>query len=593
MTEERAARAQAAKAGKAEADEAEKGDERVAAQIHDFVGVLVKCARAAQIYVPTSPVLRNFMDDLSRRLDALWESLKTLVLNVEELSISWQGRPVYQAEETPDNLAFQFFKDGIRRITILPGAEVDEIREFVNVIRHARQAGEQAEDLLTLLWYRDFSFIRYEYVDVLPSETRGPEAAAQAPEAPGHGLAFGVAGAPGREEGVAAQGAGALLPNIPGLELTSAMATPVLREDFQPTLYFLDETDVAYLQREVRLEWDRDLRRDVVHGLLDQLEVGEEEFAPEALESLKGMLPRLLATGDFASAGTALSELEAIAAKRPELRDAVDRFLEEASEPDVLSELVRTLEDGSVNPAGEGLSQFLGALRPSAIPILMRAVADVQRHEARVQLVEALERLAAAHHDRIVKLLTSPDPAVVIEAVRMVGRLGIADAVPQLGALLEREEGEVRVAAVETLSALRSSGSGGALLRALADPERGVRLAAARGLAALAYRPGTEQLEKWVTARSLHKRDLTEQLAYFEAYARAAGDRAVPRLERLLFKRRWWGARQPPAIRACAARALGVIESEAAAAVLARAENDRDPMVRGAVQAARRGRKGA
>ncbi|MBI4513762.1 MAG: hypothetical protein HY702_06590, partial [Gemmatimonadetes bacterium] len=407
----------------------------------------------------------------------------------------------------------------------------------------------------------------------------------------GGGFGFGVAGAGSGEAGAVAEGVGAVLPNIPGLELSAGVAMPTLREDFQPTLYFLDETDLAYLQREVRLEWERDVRRDVVTGLLDQLEAGEEEFWPEALASLKDLLPRLLATGDFVTAGLMLVELDAIAGKRSELRAEVDRFLEEASEPDVLGELVRTLEDGSVNPSGEGLASFLGALRPSAIPILMRAVADVQRHEARVQLMEALERLAAAHHDRVIKLLTSPDPVVVTEAVRMAGRLAIADAAPHLAALLDREENEVRVVAVEALATLKSSVSGETLLRALADSDRTVRLAAARGLAALAYAPGAGPLARWVTGRSLRKRDLTEQLAYFEAYARAAGEEAVATLEQLLFKRRWWGGRQLPSVRACAARALGLIESPAATAALARAEGDRDPMVRSAVQAARRGRR--
>ncbi len=60
-------------------------------------------------------------------------------------------------------------------------------------------------------------------------------------------------------------------------------------------------------------------------------------------------------------------------------------------------------------------------------------------------------------------------------------------------------------------------------------------------------------------------------------------------LDRLLNKRRWWGGRQPAQIRACAARALGLVRHASAVAALEKAEGDRDPMVRSAVQAARRG----
>jgi HEAT repeat protein len=557
----------------ADAPAADEREAQVLAGVRDWVTLLVKTVRASQLYVSTNPILRGFLDDLGRKMDVLWDDLRELTFGIEEYAWRWRGHVVYQADPSPDNLAFQFFKDGIRRLTFLPGAELEELREFVDVIREARQAGEQGDDLLTLLWYRDFGYIRYEYVDALSSDV----------EVPGPNL-----------EGLQAT-AGAVLPEIPGLELASEVAGPqvAMREDFQPTLYFLDESDVAYLQRELRLEWERDIRRDVLTALLDQVEIGMPENRKEALESLRDMLPRLLSAGDFANAALVLSELQAIARAQPEVAPAIERLLEEASEPRVLEELVRTLEDGSVNPSTEAFSTFLGALRPNAIPTLIRVIPGIARAEARVQLVDALERLAAAHHDRLVRLFASPDAGVVAEAARMVGRLGVTEAAPQLAALLERPEDEVRAAAVEALATLRSSIAGETLLRALDDPSREVRVAAARGLAQLAYAPGAERLERWVKGKALRSRDLTEQLAYFEAYAAAAGPAAVPVLDRLLNKRTWWGGRRPAPIRACAARALGLLRDPAAAAALARAERDGDPMVRSAVLAARRGAREA
>lgn len=565
MTEKPVSGPRPAQAEAAEVDDLEATDEAVTAQVRDWVTTLVKTVRAAQIYVATNPLLRGFIDDLGRKVDLLWDHLRELTLRIEEHSLRWRGNVVYQAEAGVDNFAFQFFKDGIRRVSFLPGAELDELREFVDVMRQARQAGEQGDDLLTLLWYRDFSYVRYEYVDVLSSDVEVPEP----------------------DEGAIAEGAA--LPELPGLELTTEMTGPTLREDFQPTLYFLDESDVAYLQRELRLEWEREVRHDVLTALLDQVEIGEGEARGEALGALRELLPRLLSRGDFANSAVILSELQAIAGKHEEVRPEVEQLLEEVSEPRVLEELVQTLEDGSVNPSSEAFTTFLGALRPNAIPVLIRVIPGIVRHEARVQLVDALERLAAAHHDRVIKLFTSPDPMVVAEAARMTGRLRMMDAAPHLAGLLERPEEPVRAAAVEALATLKSSVAGETLLRALDDPDREVRVAAARGLAGLAYGPGADRLERWVKGKALHNRDLTEQLAYFEAYAGAAGEAAVPVLDRLLNKRRWWGGRQPAPIRACAARALGLVRQPAADAALGRAENDRDPMVRSAVHAARRG----
>ena len=78
-------------------------------------------------------------------------------------------------------------------------------------------------------------------------------------------------------------------------------------------------------------------------------------------------------------------------------------------------------------------------------------------------------------------------------------------------------------------------------------------------------------------------------MAYFEAYGALAGEPGVEPLDALLNGRTFWRRRQAPEIRACAARALGIIGSEGALEALRRAERDRDVMVRSAIAKALRG----
>ncbi|UCC82948.1 MAG: HEAT repeat domain-containing protein [Gemmatimonadota bacterium] len=535
-------------------------------EVREFLTAFVKTVRAAQLYVQGNPLLHQFIEDLKRRLNAIWDRVPSLNLTVYESEIRWLDSQVYQEKlGGQDNLAFNLYRDGIRRVELLPGVEDDELRQFIDVLRLSKTLKEDEDDLLTLLWNCDFSLIRYEYVDVLGDE----------PPVPVPDLSQ----------------ADDTLPALPELELSPELQTPTLREDFEPSLYFLDEADVAHLQQELLREWDRPVRQDVTVAVLDQYELGDEERRAEVVDMLRQMLPRVLAEGDFAKASFIVGELKGIAVKKQEdaaVIEEVDAIIGELSEPIVLEQLVKILEDGTVDPNSEALATLLGALKPQAIIVLIQALPLVARKEAREQLMATLDRLASINPKLMPGLVTADDPRVAAEAAKIAGRLKMSGTAEPISGLLKRPEQEVRLAAVEALVALRTSMAGSPLMGALTDESRDVRVAAAKGIARLKYSPGAQQLEGYIKGNDLRKRDLTEQLAFFEAYARAAGDKGTRLLARMLNGRRYLWFKYPSQMRACAARALGLVGGAEAEKELNVAEFDKDPMVLSAVHAARR-----
>jgi hypothetical protein len=550
--------------GSEDVDESESAHQR---EVREFFTVFVKTIRAAHLYVQGNPLLHRFFDDLGQRLHKMWEGFESLSFTIHESEISWQNRPVYQGRPGgQDNLAFQLYKDGIRRIEFQPGVETDEMRRFIDVLRLSRTLRGDEEDLLTLMWNEDFEFIRYEYVDVLGEEPPLPEG------------------------GIDAVEMDADLPMLPELELSPELQSPALREDFEPSLYFLGEEEVAALQRELEREWQRPVRRDVMLAVLDQYEMGDDERRGEIATILGQMLPRFLAEGEFGDAAFIVSELRGVGEKRddPEVQGQVDKIVAELSEPMVVDQLVRVMDDGSVDPKGDELATLLSALKPQAIEVLIRALPTMTRVDAREQLGATLDRLASMNPGLMAEFIRSEDPRVAAETARIAARLKMVDVSDAIASLLDRPSSEVRLAAVESLVALRSSKAGNPLVKALRDEGRDVRIAAARGLAELKYGPAAQDLESLVRSKDLLRRDLTEQLAVFEAYAVAAGEKGTKLLARLLNGRRFFWIKYPSRMRACAARALGLVGGEEARAALSIAERSRDPMVLSAVHATRR-----
>jgi HEAT repeat protein len=78
-------------------------------------------------------------------------------------------------------------------------------------------------------------------------------------------------------------------------------------------------------------------------------------------------------------------------------------------------------------------------------------------------------------------------------------------------------------------------------------------------------------------------------MALFEAFGTLCGDAGVGVLDTLLNARALLGPREPAEVRACAARALGLVGSPRALDALRRAADAKDAVVRGAVARALRG----
>lgn len=137
------------------------------AEVRDLFVTLGKALRAVQLYDENNPVYLRFVQSLRDALKELWGDIDQVVVTIEEDRLTVGGEEVYRADNRSDSLAFLFFKDGIRKITMLPGIEQDELTRFLGVIQRTRRGRGEGDDLLTILWEADLVHFKYQYVDLL------------------------------------------------------------------------------------------------------------------------------------------------------------------------------------------------------------------------------------------------------------------------------------------------------------------------------------------------------------------------------------------------------------------------------------------
>ena len=563
------------------------------AEVHDLVQQIVKSARAHQIYDVSNPVYQRFLSNL-RETFALLLAKGVLHFDLTDEAMMWEGQRISPGE-AKENLAFLFFRDGVRSVTFLEGFQ-DEVPAFLELLHRGRQMSRETEDLLTLLWEADFQAFRYGYVDQLAQGLEVPEGKG-APSFTPHAEDFDVRLPTGSMEPESAEPPeAATVEGAPPMSMGAvAPVTPidgiVRPSDFQETLYFLDDDEMAALQAELRKEMQRDVKGDVLNALFDRLEDGGELRQAEILDILRQLLPSLLSRGDMRTASRLLVELKGVidAGLLPSSMAARSTALyEELSHEESVKQLVRALEDGVLQPGTQELGIFFTHLRPSALPLLLTSTWNARMPELRARMEAALDAVGRQHPADVIRMLDAPEPAVAAAAAALAARLGLEQATPGLARLMQRAEPEVRLAAVEAAISLHTGQSMVAAQAGLEDGDREVRMAAARGLARYRFQPARPRVEQVIRERIMKESDRTERVLFFEAYAQIGGPDAVSYLDSVLNARGLMGAKYSPELRACAARALGLITSPAAKEALQKANSDKEIVVRTEVSRALR-----
>jgi hypothetical protein len=539
-----------------------------ASHVAEVLQSLVKALRAFQMYLPNNPVYQRAIVNVRTGFGPIWAATDELVLQVAETDFVWEEQVVYHQLTKSESLAWILYKDGMRALTLRKGCEEHDIVRFLETVNRARfLPADAGDDLLTLLWEQEFVAITYQFTEAF-GEEGVPEAEGSTPAAD--------AGARAREEAP---------PRPKGV---------VDIDDFDSTLYFLDEAEIQYVVQEVREEYRRDVRGSSLNALYDLF---EGQTAPEIRSEIIGILdqlfPNLLNAGEFRAVAGVLRETRALIAKarelQPEERGRLESFVSSLSQPDIVRQLLQSLDEASTLPGDADVSEVLRELRPTALETLVVSLPTLASAPVR-QLVEAaVDRLAAGHPSEVLRLLRESDPQAVAGIVALCGRLQLQPAVPGLGEALGHADPAVRLASVTALAQIGSAGALTHLERAVDDADRAVRLAAVRAAGARGFKGALKRVEAVVLGKSARELDLTEKMAFFEAFGSIAGAAGLEPLGGILLPRALMRFRSSAETRACAAIALGRIRSPEARALLQRAAEDKELVVRNAVSRALRG----
>lgn len=551
-----------------------------ASQVEELIRTLVKAVRAFQMYLPNNPIYQKAQTNIVNAFRPIWESVDELVLSVVETDFHWEELVVYHQPAKNESLAWTLYKDGMRVLTWRPGAENQEVARFLEVVQRARMLTADAnDDLNTLLWEQEFDFIQYRFTEFLTDAARI--------EYTGE---HGTGTAPEEVQAQVQEDVGTT--DKPG-EAAPARTGLVDIEEFDSTLYFLDEAEIAYIAKGLEDEYNQDFRFSTLNILLDLLEMQTDEATrAELFGILEALMPNQLNTGEFRSVAMILREIRVIGERAKGLtegqRQRLDSFRSQLSEPSVLTQLLQAVDEATAAPSSDDLGELFRELRPGSLETILVWLPRISSPTVRDLLVAASERLAEGSPGEVIRLLRLPESEALAGTIHLCGRLELTGSVQGLNETLSHADRGIRLATVKALMAIGSAGALAAVERTLEDSDREVRITVVRALGARGYKKALKRIQDAVLNRGLKDADLTERIAFFEAYAMIAGPPALTPLSNILLPGGLFRRKESPESRACAAIALSRLRTPEARAVLQQAVNDKELVVRNAVHRALR-----
>jgi HEAT repeats/PilZ domain len=493
-------------------------------QVADVLRSLAKCIKAFATYPAGHAVYQRYAAELHAKLESYFSSHQDLPLKINKDSIIFRDREAYAGKGRNDNAALLLYIDGIREICFSRGLTLEELVDFIAILKRSSQKTVVDDDIVTLLWERDLKHFSY----FVPEAIEDEDVAAL------------------EEKLLATQDERAQL--VTGLRDVS-IPSPSGEE-----------------LKELRKQLDRlsgeHLLVEAIGLLLDLLASERDPAETENLARHIGQaFTMLLERNRLGKAVEILKTLKDVAASAgygPALRGV----LEDAGREPAIHAVLNS--DGDP----EDVERYLLLLNANAIEPLLDHLGSRQDRKMRRVICNALAVIGKQDAAAVAVGLKSPHWYVARNVAMILGAIKAPSGVARLSEAVRHPEARVRREAVKSLELIGSRETKRPLLSALDDPDPAIRTAVLKALKRLGGADVFERIRAVVSRDEHKKRPPAELRALFEALAGIDGEKALPLLARYFVKKGFLRKKESRELRTAAAYGLAVVGTPEALSLL-------------------------
>ena len=540
--------------------------------VKDLLNQIGHSSMIFRTYPRTNQIYLKSVQNLSQKFAEYFEQDEELLLSVEQYDILFNDQKVYSETNPSRSMALKLYRDGVRRLRFLRGLKDSEIVNFVEILSMQFNSDNLEDDIVTVLWEKDFSHIKYTIIE----ETFADQ------EKVSDGEGDGSSEAINKNE-------------------DEVETSPIIKQEYKSISAELH--DISYeikkfiitLENQALKELQKKMQylaqnNDFLHVALVLFDIITTEMDPELTQIGVGLLGNLLRAslikGHLMSAMKILIRITSLRVPNLGLtdqeRERINQELSNLSDSVVLQQLTFIINKNKPE-YDKWLHNFLLIWGKEAIDSAIFLASQTCHNKT---IVELLYKMGCKHLDIFVHKLKDQDPKSVVLILKIISEIGDSSIENSLKDCIQNPHLEVKIEAIRTLKKLRGENAFNLLKSAVNDENLQVRCETVLAMASIGGANVVEFLKSSIFDKTFIDKSIEEKRAILFALAQSSGKDGELILHDILNSKRWFRSKRHNETRSCSAYALGMIGSSNACKILEEFIDDDSQRVKAACQTA-------
>jgi HEAT repeat protein len=527
-------------------------------EVKDLLQSLMKAKKTLRMYPQNNPVYIKTMEDLYDKFRGFFEYKDDLTLKINQNSIYYESEQIYYNSEKEDNIALFFFKDGLRELTFKKGLDQPELGEFMRIIAMDYEREMVDDDVVILLWEKDFQNIHYivdeaHLVDI-------------------------------EEEDYEMKAEKELREKVTDVDdLMKAYADGSIKEDIKElSIVPLSDKDLQMLVKE--LEKDTSGKAEKLATILFQIIYQSESRndLEDVFSFLKDTIKYSMEHGELTAVSKVMKKAKEVI-EDPLLTENEKKYMNMLSlylGTDEVIGLLAEILDSGVETDKTVLSEFIEFLDKNAIEPLVKYLGELKTVHARKSVIDALIILGKKDIHTLSKGLADNRWYVVRNIIYILRKIGDKRAAEHLLKTIRHGDARVRKEVIKALGELGGREGIQVLRECLDDPDGQVRISTAKAFGSIGSTVAKKIIKDKVSDKMFTERDFEEKKEFYEVLSRWKDEEVFDFLIRTLRKRAFFGRSKNFENRACAAFGLGLMGDKDALPVLYKFKDSNNKLLR-------------
>ncbi len=501
-------------------------------KVAQFITALAKARRNIPMYPVSHPMQEQVIDEFCQVIFPLL-AMGSIHLRINQYDILFHDESIYHNRNRDESLALFFFRDGLRLLSFLQDITREEITSFLQIISMDYEREVIDDDIVTLLWEKDFQHITYVVDETCLSESGSfeHEATEKAKRASGNSSSI-----------------MAVYEQASKLESTSDMDIfPLTNESIQSIVQEVendppDKTDM------------------LINMLFEMLRMAQEKYEYEIIaSSMKQTLEYAMLNANLGAVNTLLYHVKDIS-RDTGSSDEVKQYALLADEyvnSEAFIRLFGDVIDKGIEFSDNLIQEFSSFIRIASIPHFILIIGELNRISARRTVIKILSDKGAKDIDLLAKGLSDKRWYVVRNIIFILRKIANESAMNHIIHMTDHYDSRVKKEALRALGEMGTESLLPVITESLNDRDQAVRIAACRAVGQIGTPKSKQLIIKYIQSKGFRDKNFAEKKEIFTILSRWKEKDVIDFLVRIMKKKALFKRAKNNETRAAAIHCLG------------------------------------